>query len=41
VSLRPEGLSTAEDWIREQTAFWSRRADALATRFAQKEDVGD
>ena len=36
VSLRPEGLSTAEDWIREQTAFWSRRVDALADRLAGK-----
>ena len=41
VSLRPEGLSVAEDWIREQTAVWSRRAEALATRLAQQEDVGD
>jgi len=37
VSLRPEGLSAAEDWIREQTAFWSRRVDALAARLARKE----
>jgi len=41
VSLRPEGLSAAEDWIREQTAFWSRRADALAARLARKRDAGD
>ena len=34
VSLRPEGLSAAESWIREQTAFWSQRADALAARLA-------
>ena len=36
VSLRPEGLSAAEEWIREQTAFWSRRVDALADRLAGK-----
>ena len=36
VSIRPEGLSAAEGWIREQTAFWSRRADALAARLADK-----
>ena len=37
VSLRPEGLSAAEDWIREQTVFWSRRVDALAARLSGKE----
>ena len=36
VSIRPEGLTAAEGWIREQTAFWSRRADALAARLADK-----
>ena len=36
VSLRPEGLSAADEWIREQTAFWSRRVDALADRLAGK-----
>ena len=36
VSIRPEGLSAAEGWIREQTAFWSQRADALAARLAGK-----
>jgi len=40
VSLRPEGLSAAEDWIGEQTAFWSRRVDALAARLAGKEPAG-
>jgi len=34
LSIRPEGLSAAEGWIREQTAFWSQRADALAARLA-------
>jgi DNA-binding transcriptional ArsR family regulator len=41
VSLRHEGLSAAEDWIREQTEFWSRRADALAARLARKRDADD
>jgi DNA-binding transcriptional ArsR family regulator len=41
LSLRPEGLSAAEDWIRNQTAFWSQRADALAARLARKQDSGD
>jgi DNA-binding transcriptional ArsR family regulator len=35
LSLRPEGLAVAGDWITEQTAFWSRRADALAARLAR------
>jgi DNA-binding transcriptional ArsR family regulator len=26
-SLRPEGLTLAERWITEQSAFWSARAD--------------
>ena len=36
LSIRPEGLGAAEDWISEQSAFWSRRADALAARLARK-----
>jgi DNA-binding transcriptional ArsR family regulator len=36
LSIRPEGFAAAEDWISEQTAFWSRRADALAARLARK-----
>jgi DNA-binding transcriptional ArsR family regulator len=36
LSIRPEGLSAAENWLREQTAFWSQRADALAARLADK-----
>jgi DNA-binding transcriptional ArsR family regulator len=40
LSIRPEGLTPAEGWIREQTAFWSRRAGALATRLAEKKDAG-
>lgn len=40
LSIRPEGLSEAEDWIRAQTAFWSRRADALAARLARRTPSG-
>jgi DNA-binding transcriptional ArsR family regulator len=40
LSIRPEGLSAAEHWIREQTAFWSARADALADRLARREADG-
>jgi DNA-binding transcriptional ArsR family regulator len=40
VSIRPEGLSAAESWIREQTSFWSQRADALAARLAGKQASG-
>jgi len=36
LSLRPEGLAVAGDWITEQTEFWSRRADALAARLARR-----
>jgi len=37
LSIRPEGLSIAQAWIGEQTAFWSRRADALADRLARRD----
>jgi DNA-binding transcriptional ArsR family regulator len=36
LSLRPESLDDAQIWISEQTAFWSRRADALANRLRRK-----
>jgi DNA-binding transcriptional ArsR family regulator len=36
LSLHPEGLMTARQWMDEQTAFWSTRADALAARLRQK-----
>ena len=39
VSLRPDALDTAERWIREQTEFWSRRADALAARLERKRET--
>ena len=32
LSLQPEALTQAERWIGEQTSFWARRAEALATR---------
>jgi DNA-binding transcriptional ArsR family regulator len=41
VSVCPEVLSAAQEWISEQTAFWSRRADALADRLTRKEAAGD
>ena len=36
VSLQPEGLEMAQQWINEQTEFWSRRADALSARLRRK-----
>jgi len=39
LSIRPEGFAAAGDWISEQTAFWSERADALATRLTRMKDA--
>ncbi|PEG39586.1 transcriptional regulator [Mycolicibacterium agri] len=36
LSLHPDGLSAAQQWINEQTDFWSTRADALAKRLRNK-----
>lgn len=36
VSLKPDGLTTAQQWMTEQTDFWSARADALASRLRRK-----
>lgn len=36
LSLRPEGLTVAAQWMAEQTEFWSTRADALAARLERK-----
>jgi DNA-binding transcriptional ArsR family regulator len=36
LSLRPETLTLAERWISEQTSFWARRAQALATRLERE-----
>ena len=35
-SLQPEGLTPAQQWISEQTDFWSTRADALSARLRRK-----
>lgn len=32
VSLQPDGLTSAQRWITEQTDFWAKRADALSAR---------
>ena len=36
LSVRPEALAPAEAWIRMQSDFWSRRADALEARLSGK-----
>ncbi len=36
LSLQPDGLTTAQQWINEQTEFWSTRADALSARLRRK-----
>ncbi len=36
LSLQADGLTAAERWIQEQTAFWSARADALSERLRGK-----
>jgi DNA-binding transcriptional ArsR family regulator len=36
VSVQPEALRQAEQWLSEQTVFWSKRADALADRLQRK-----
>ncbi|MFN6551076.1 ArsR/SmtB family transcription factor [Mycolicibacterium septicum] len=38
VSLKQDGLTTAQQWMSEQTDFWSSRADALAARLRRKAD---
>lgn len=40
VSLRPDGLQTAEQWIASQTAFWSARVEALAERLERRAVTG-
>ncbi|OMC35208.1 transcriptional regulator [Mycobacterium sp. GA-1841] len=39
VSLEPDGLTMAQQWIGEQTDFWARRADALAERLRRQGDT--
>ncbi len=36
LSLQPDGLALAQQWMSEQTDFWSARADALAQRLRKK-----
>lgn len=36
LSLQPDGLAAARQWIDEQTDFWSTRADALSQRLRSK-----
>jgi len=36
LSLQPDGLMAAQQWINEQTDFWSTRADALEKRLRNK-----
>jgi len=36
LTVRPDGLRAAEEWISEQTEFWEQRADALARRIARR-----
>ncbi|BBX92554.1 winged helix-turn-helix transcriptional regulator [Mycolicibacterium boenickei] len=38
VSLKQDGLAMAQQWMTEQTDFWSTRADALAARLRRKAD---
>ncbi|KRE27687.1 ArsR family transcriptional regulator [Mycobacterium sp. Soil538] len=36
LSLQPNGLSPARQWIDEQSDFWSARADALSERLRRR-----
>jgi DNA-binding transcriptional ArsR family regulator len=36
LSLQPDGLTMAQQWINEQTDFWSTRADALSARLRRR-----
>lgn len=36
LSLRPDGLTPAQQWIDDQADFWSTRADALSQRLRRK-----
>ena len=36
LSIRPDGLRSAESWIREQSSVWSQRADALLARLERR-----
>jgi DNA-binding transcriptional ArsR family regulator len=36
LTVLPEGMQQAEQWINDQTSFWSKRTDALAARLETK-----
>jgi DNA-binding transcriptional ArsR family regulator len=36
LSLAPDGLGAAQQWLDEQNAFWSTRADALSERLRRR-----
>ncbi len=36
LAVEPDLLRAAERWIADQTAFWSKRADALAARLERE-----
>jgi DNA-binding transcriptional ArsR family regulator len=36
LSVQPEALTLAEQWIKEQSSFWARSADLLAARLERK-----
>lgn len=36
LSVQPDGLSAARQWIDDQNDFWSARADALSERLRRK-----
>ncbi|TPG33588.1 ArsR/SmtB family transcription factor [Mycolicibacterium hodleri] len=38
-SVQAEGLDSAQQWITEQTDFWSTRADALSARLRRKRNT--
>ena len=37
LTVEEDGLREAEEWISEQSAFWAKRADALAARIERKQ----
>ena len=38
LSLRPNGLTMAQQWIDQQAEFWGTRADALSARLRRRAD---
>ena len=39
LSVQPEALARAEQWIQEQSAFWAKSADLLAARLERKKSA--